>query len=88
MKPDFYLSTGNGWGIAVTLVVLLVWLLGLIELLKRQDMKDVDKIVWTVVLCTLNILGLLLYLFMAPSEKGSRRVRSEKELKDYFNSRG
>ena len=49
-------------------------------------MKDVDKIVWTIVVCTLNVLGMVLYWFMAPKEPNSS-ARSEKELKDYFNSR-
>ena len=64
-----------------------LWLIELVSLLKRQDIKDVDKIVWTIVLCTLNVLGLLLYWFMAPGGKKGGGARSEKELKDYFNSR-
>ena len=90
MKPligDFVINTGNGWGTAITIAILLLWLIALIELLKRQDMKEVDKIVWTIVLCVLNVFGLLLYWFMAPREKGPVHVRTEKELKDHFNSR-
>jgi hypothetical protein len=78
---------------AVGFVCLLVlWLFELIALLKRQDLKDVDKITWTIVLCVLNVLGLLLYWFLAPVDPRTAGThpgpRSEKELKDYFNRRG
>ena len=65
----------------------LVWLFTLIGLLKRQDLKDAEKLIWTVVLCTLNVVGLLLYWFMAPAEKNPPRPRSDKELKEHFNRR-
>jgi hypothetical protein len=63
-------------------VAFILWIVTLISHLKRRDITDTDRIIWTVVLCTLNILGMILYWFMAPSPK----VRSEKELKDYFNT--
>ncbi len=62
-----------------------LWLWTLISLLGREDMKDTDKIVWTIVVCTLNVVGMILYWLMAPSEP--HKVRTEQELKDYFNSR-
>jgi tetratricopeptide (TPR) repeat protein len=45
--------------------------------------RDTDKIIWTIVLCTLNILGVVLYWILAPA--GRDRVLSEQELKDKFN---
>ncbi len=85
------INTGDSsWSVVWFLVIVggfILWLIELISLLKRQDLKDVDKIVWVIVLCTLNILGLLLYWFIASSKPVTSRIRSEKELKDYFNSR-
>jgi len=74
--------------LVVAVVTFILWLRELVSLLKRQDMKDVDKIVWTIVLCTLNLLGLVIYWFLAPPKAKRSIARSEKELKDYFNSRG
>ncbi|MEO6847585.1 MAG: PLD nuclease N-terminal domain-containing protein [Chthoniobacterales bacterium] len=70
--------------IIIGIIALSVWLWALISHLQRRDLSDCDKIVWTIVLCTLNIFGAILYLFMAPS--GESKVRSEEELKEYFNS--
>jgi dolichyl-phosphate-mannose--protein O-mannosyl transferase len=61
----------------------LIWMIALISHLRRTDYSDTDKIIWTVVLCTLNILGVILYWFFAP--RGDDGVLSEQELKDKFN---
>jgi hypothetical protein len=61
-----------------------LWLVTLVSHLRRTDLCDSDRIVWTVVLCTLNILGMILYWVLAPA--GESRVKSEEELKEYFNS--
>lgn len=63
---------------------LLLWFWTLVSVLGNKEMKDADRIVWIIVLCTLNIPGMVLYWFLAPS---AHPARSEKELKDYFNSR-
>lgn len=62
-----------------------LWLVTLVSHLRRTDLADVDRIVWTIVLCTLNVLGMVLYWCLAPA--GNSRVRTEAELKEYFNSR-
>jgi hypothetical protein len=62
-----------------------LWLGTLVSHLRRTDLSDTDRIVWTIVLCTLNVLGMVLYWFLAPA--GESRVRTEAELKEYFNSR-
>ncbi|MEO8205847.1 MAG: PLD nuclease N-terminal domain-containing protein [Chthoniobacterales bacterium] len=76
-----------------SLLVFLIWLVTLIKHIGREDLKDTDKIVWMIVLCTLNILGVILYWCMAPSSSprrapkpGKHQVRTEAELKEYFNS--
>lgn len=61
----------------------LVWIVTLVSHLRRTDYSDGDRIVWTIVLCTLNILGVVLYWCLAPA--GNCRVLTENELKDKFN---
>jgi Trk-type K+ transport system membrane component len=61
----------------------IIWILALVSHLRRNDCSDTDKIIWTIVLCTTNILGVVLYWFLAP--RGDERVLSEQELKDKFN---
>jgi membrane protein implicated in regulation of membrane protease activity len=71
--------------IFLVLAGFVLWLITLVYHIRRTDLSDSDRIVWTVVLCTLNILGVILYWVMAPA--GESRVRTEKELKEHFNSR-
>ena len=62
-----------------------LWLYTLVSHLRRSDLTDTDRIVWTVVLCTLNILGMILYWAMVPAVEAGP-ARSEKELKEFFNT--
>lgn len=74
----------------ITLLVVsgfLVWMGMLIYHLRRRDISDTDRIVWTVVICTLNILGVILYFCIGPAGIESTKARTEEELKEYFNSR-
>ncbi len=74
----------------VTLLIVsgfLVWIGMLIYHLRRRDISDTDRIVWTVVICTTNIIGVILYFFMGPAGLESTKARTEEELKAYFNSR-
>jgi len=70
----FYTACGIGF---------VIWIMALVSHLRRTDHSDTDKIIWTIILCTLNILGVVLYWFIAP--RGNDRVLSEQELKDKFN---
>ena len=71
----FYAAAGIGF---------IVWIIALVSHLRRTDYSDTDKIIWTIVLCTLNILGVILYWIFAPD--GQDRVLNEQELKDRFNN--
>lgn len=80
--------------IFIATILSILWVWTLISFLKRTDLSDTDRIVWTIVLCLLSILGMLLYWFLAPVEPAGpgeparpNRARTEQELKDYFNSR-
>ncbi|MBE2181247.1 MAG: PLDc_N domain-containing protein [Chthoniobacterales bacterium] len=66
------------------LVPFLIWIVALISHVRRRDYPDTDKIIWTIILCTLNILGVVLYWFFAP-RGAEERVLTEEELKEKFN---
>lgn len=61
----------------------IVWLWALLTHLKSEEIKATDKICWTVVLCVLNVVGLLLYIFAGPKVK--EEFSSEEELKQALN---
>lgn len=70
--------------IAVGVLLFLIWISVLIYHLRRQDCSDMDRLLWVIVLCTLNILGVILYFFLGPKSENDR-VLTEQELKDKFN---
>ncbi|XHR28088.1 MAG: PLD nuclease N-terminal domain-containing protein [Chthoniobacteraceae bacterium] len=84
-------TNDSGLWIPVIISLFVLWVLTLVSFLKRTDLKETDRLVWTIVLCLLNVVGMVLYWFMAPpssSKEYQGRVRTEKELKEYFNRRG
>ncbi len=76
------LSKESGGSVA-TLVIIgaIAWLWALVTVIRDRRMSDTDRIIWTVILCTLNILGVVLYFLLAPSPK----ALTDEELKDHFN---
>jgi len=80
IQPD---HNSSGFFVIIFLCGLIIWLITLVSVIRSRDMKDADRMIWVVVLCTLNVLGLLLYWILAPSNQ----ARSDKELKEYFNRR-
>ena len=62
-----------------------LWLFTLVYHLCRSDISDTDRIVWAIVLCTLNLLGMLLYWFLAPV--GNPPAKADGELKENSDSR-
>lgn len=79
--------------IGLSVVLFLIWLFELVSHLRRTDLSDTDRIVWTIVLCTLNILGVVLYQLYAPKDEAVAKRRKslaedEAELKERFNRGG
>lgn len=79
--------------IGLIVVLSIVWLFTLIHHIGRTDLSDSDRIVWTIVLCTLNVLGVVLYVLYASENKSIKPrkkslVESEAELKERFNRGG
>lgn len=54
------------WFLILLLLLLIAWLGALLQLLKRTDLDGTTKICWVVVLCTLSVLGLILYGVFGP----------------------
>lgn len=67
----------------VLLIAELFWLQALVMHLKNKELDPTDKICWTVVLCVLNLLGLVLYMVFGPH--WNKKPVSEGELKRQFN---
>ncbi len=54
------------------IVAELFWLRTLGKHLADDKLDPTDKICWTVVLCTLNLLGLIMYLAVGPHASKAR----------------
>lgn len=70
--------------ISIGVLLFVIWISALIYHIRRQDCSDTDRLLWVIVLCTLNILGVILYFFLGPKSENDR-VLTEQELKDKFN---
>jgi len=69
--------------ISIIALLQFIWLWALITHLKSNQIDPTDKICWTVVLCVLNLLGLLLYILIGPTE--DEAYGSEEALKKAIN---
>ena len=62
-------QSGGSWLLLLLVALLLViWLATLVRLLRWKDVDGTTKICWIVVLCTLNLLGLVLYAIWGPKK--------------------
>jgi hypothetical protein len=52
------------FAIAIGILLLAFWLWMLIDCLKRDFKKDVEKIVWVIVIVFLHIIGAIIYYFV------------------------
>lgn len=52
----------------VVALFLLLWLTTLVRLLRSTELEGTTKICWVVVLCTLNVLGLILFMIWGPKK--------------------
>jgi hypothetical protein len=71
--------------VTIAMVAFVVWLGTLVSHLRSTHMNQADKICWTVVLCTLNLLGLAIYFFLAPKAPENECLKSEAEIKEAAN---
>jgi hypothetical protein len=68
------LTSDGCWPLLLVALCLAVWLGTLVRLLRWADLDGTTKICWVVVLCTLNMLGLVLYMIWGP-KKGEEPPR-------------
>lgn len=71
----------SGLGIFLKIVVLflfVLWIWMIIDCLKRKFKKDMDKIVWILVLIFLHILGAIIYFFVIKSSDKKVKKKSKK----------
>jgi len=97
-NPSQFTFNTNVNGIDPSFLIILVimgfllWLGTLILFLRRTDMKLPDRVVWVVILCTLNFLGAVLYWFLAPANPNISDLGDApplaKDPDDFFNTRG
>lgn len=73
----------NTTWIIILILTQIAWLWALVAHLKTEDLNPTDKICWTVVLCVLNVLGLLLFIVCGP--KATDEYTSEEQLKQAIN---
>ncbi|MDR0532875.1 MAG: PLD nuclease N-terminal domain-containing protein [Verrucomicrobiales bacterium] len=71
--------------ITVVIALFVFWFATLVVVLSRKNWNGDDRVVWTVVICTLNILGAILYLLIGPKDPGAQGL-SEDELKERCNN--
>lgn len=75
----FGLFMGLGiFAIIVAVLVFVFWLLMLIDCLKRDFKKDVEKIAWILVLIFLHILGAIIYYFVVKISDKEIKTRNKK----------
>lgn len=60
-------------GIIVALLLIIFWLYILVDLLRRDFKKDVDKLIWFILLLTTFFLGALIYYFMIKTNKRNKK---------------
>jgi len=71
------------WIVVIAIVLQILWLWTLLAHLSSEECSSTDKICWTIVLCVLNVVGMVLFLIGGP--KGKDEVLSEEALKRSFN---
>lgn len=59
---------GMGGVVLITLGLLLPWMIALIQVIRRQDLKE-SKLLWIILLFVVGPLGVLLYAFMEQRKK-------------------
>jgi hypothetical protein len=60
--------------ICILLTAELFWLDKLVKHLANDTLDPTDKICWTVVLCSLNLLGLFMFLMAGPKPSKSEVI--------------
>ncbi|MBS3051919.1 MAG: PLDc_N domain-containing protein [Candidatus Aenigmarchaeota archaeon] len=57
--------------LGLTVFIIVFWMWMLVDCLQRKKFND--KLVWVIVLIALNVIGAVLYYFIAKEEKRNKR---------------
>jgi hypothetical protein len=52
----------------LVIVWLLIWMVALVEVIRRKDLTTASKVVWALVVLLLPVVGLIVYLVARPPE--------------------
>ena len=75
MGSRFGLTAGNSWlvwspvTLALVIILGLFWLWMIVDCLKRNFKKDMDKLVWVIVLLFAHLIGAFLYYFIVKAKR-------------------
>ncbi len=72
--------------LGVGIAGLIFWIWAIVDCLK-SDLNELDKIVWTLVIVTFNILGVIIYLIFVKTNKEYRGIRMKKGKRLYRSNR-
>jgi len=65
MNSDTFSISFSGSFLLYFFLYLVVWLFIFIDHLRRQDYESSDRIVWTIILASVPVIGVFLYLLMS-----------------------
>ena len=60
------------WVVLVALPLLFLWIVGVVDVVRRRDMTALAKTFWIVVMLVVPILGLIVYFFARPHDASFR----------------
>lgn len=60
------------WVVLVALPLLFLWIVGVVDVVRRRDMTALAKTFWIVVMLIVPILGLIVYFFARPHDASFR----------------
>jgi|KBSMisStandDraft_5_1062788.scaffolds.fasta_scaffold1164266_2 hypothetical protein len=58
-------------------VLLLIWVLTLVDIVRRPDLKTSSKVLWALLVLIIPIIGLIIYFIARPAQPGDRDLPSE-----------
>jgi hypothetical protein len=61
----------------IAIPLLLIWILTLVDILRRPDLGGGAKVLWALAALVFPIVGVLVYLFVRPSQPGERATTLE-----------
>jgi phospholipase D-like protein len=56
----------------IAIPLLLIWVLALVDLLRRHDLGAGAKVVWAIAVLVVPVVGVIVYLVARPAQPGDR----------------